>query len=1141
MTPLAKLVRVAPRYQRSVNVESDATDLSSYVVPGRALYVLERVVDAVADRSRPRSWSITGPYGAGKSTFAVFLTRLFGPSEHAATQQAWAVLARYAPSLARRLRSTLDQLGVDARGAVVAVATAEREPMAHAVARAVARGCRQYWSRGRRPAEVAEVLRLTEQLMAGQHVNGRELVLVIEALARRVPVLLLIDEFGKTLEWIATERGGDVYLLQQLAERANDPAGPQLLVFTLQHLAFDEYLRDADLVARQEWRKVQGRVEDIPFGEVDDSALGILSSVFELSAGLRRSGHFAAWAATAREECARLGLDEIAERCAEVFPLHPLTAVILPHLCRRYGQHERTLFTFLSSGEPESVPDLLRRLDVDAQLPCIRPDSLFDYFASTLEPVVATSTDASRWFEIHTRIAEARGLTDPAQQLLKTIGVLNLVAGRGAMRASRELLRFAACGPVGGMEASTFEQGLQELIDAGLVVYRGFADEYRVWEGTDLNLNELIEHAKDAFAGASIAELLDGTGWLEPLVAARHSQRTGILRFFERRIVDRVPEPLPAPSGNADGLIIHVLDSEVGVPPSGSDPRPVLVTFSERANELRTAALEWAALTHVLTRETRLRSDRVARREVEHRLTQATVRLRGLLGEVYDPTATTASWWQAGRPDRLRPQPLAELLSDVCDAAYSASPRIDNEMLSRRELTSQGAKARRNLLEAMIAQGQEARVGLEGYGPERAMYEAVLAHSGIHRRRQGQFGFGAPRIDHPLRAAWDVVVSSISASAAKLVNIDVIYEQLAAPPIGMKEGPIPVLLTAALLSMQGEVGIYQDGTFQPELTVELVERMVKDPRRFAVRHFALTGARRMVVADLAALFGHVDSKVGLLAVVTPLVHLIRRLPEYTLRTTRLSPLARQVRDAIRTAREPDVLLFEALPQACALRPFTPESDVDLRKVTTYREVLREAVEELNSAFPAMLDRLRQRLGEAFGIRREVENELRARASRLIGRVIDQRLKSVLVAASAPLSGHEWIEAVAMNLVGIPPRSWRDEDVARAELNAAELGALFRRVEWLSLQHDHLEADEATTLRRLTLTAPDGTEHSTVVALDSSTVEALTEIVDDALDRARNLLGAAGPEMLASLLAEAAIGPERATADRYANAKQEEAS
>ena len=79
-------------------------------------------------------------------------------------------------------------------------------------------------------------------------------------------------------------------------------------------------------------------------------------------------------------------------------------------------------------------------------------------------------------------------------------------------------------------------------------------------------------------------------------------------------------------------------------------------------------------------------------------------------------------------------QGLSALLSEVADEAYPDTPHIANEMIARRDLTSQGAKARRFLTDALIANQSSDAFGIDGYGPDRAIYEAVFRKTGLHRR-----------------------------------------------------------------------------------------------------------------------------------------------------------------------------------------------------------------------------------------------------------------------------------------------------------------------------------------------------------------------------------------------------------------------
>ena len=83
MAVLADHVGVAGRFARSANVERDTSrcePLDGYVVTARALDVFQRVA-AVAEIGRAGgAWSITGPYGSGKSSLALLIDAAFGPA-----------------------------------------------------------------------------------------------------------------------------------------------------------------------------------------------------------------------------------------------------------------------------------------------------------------------------------------------------------------------------------------------------------------------------------------------------------------------------------------------------------------------------------------------------------------------------------------------------------------------------------------------------------------------------------------------------------------------------------------------------------------------------------------------------------------------------------------------------------------------------------------------------------------------------------------------------------------------------------------------------------------------------------------------------------------------------------------------------
>ena len=65
------------------------------------------------------------------------------------------------------------------------------------------------------------------------------------------------------------------------------------------------------------------------------------------------------------------------------YPLNYVTALMLPKLSQRLAQNERTLFTFLSSEDKNTLSAFLK--SAEGEFPMLTPDYLYDYFKDGVE------------------------------------------------------------------------------------------------------------------------------------------------------------------------------------------------------------------------------------------------------------------------------------------------------------------------------------------------------------------------------------------------------------------------------------------------------------------------------------------------------------------------------------------------------------------------------------------------------------------------------------------------------------------------------------------------------------------------------------------------------------------------------------
>ena len=111
--------------------------------------------------------------------------------------------------------------------------------------------------------------------------------------------------------------------------------------------------------------------------------------------------------------------------------------------------------------------------------------------------------------------------------------------------------------------------------------------------------------------------------------------------------------------------------------------------------------------------------------------------------------------------------------------------------------------------------------------------------------------------------------------------------------------------------------------------------------------------------------------------------------------------------------------------------------------------MRQGLEELQDAYPTMLRRLRDTLlGELQvpNISGPMLGELRARAENVRDLSGDHRMEAFIMRLAQYHGIHEDMESLASMAANKPTHTWVDADVARAELELAELAQRFVRIE-----------------------------------------------------------------------------------------------
>ena len=224
----------------------------------------------------------------------------------------------------------------------------------------------------------------------------------------------------------------------------------------------------------------------------------------------------------------------------------------------------------------------------------------------------------------------------------------------------------------------------------------------------------------------------------------------------------------------------------------------------------------------------------------------------------------------------------------ICDDLYAAGPIVRNEILNRRQLSSQGAAARRNLIEGMLLRGHLPALGIDGYPPERSMYESLLSAGKLHQERADQgWGFGPPPPDDRLHLlpVWNAIGDYIFALPPQPRSVQDLFVQSQSATLWPNGWRAPVLLCAFLIVHQQETTLYTEGSLLPSPDIADWEVLLRRPELFTVAGCRIVGPRLAVVERLAR---GLQTQPAAMPIVRELIRRIKSLPEHVLRTQKLS-------------------------------------------------------------------------------------------------------------------------------------------------------------------------------------------------------------------------------------------------------------
>ena len=697
------------------------------------------------------------------------------------------------------------------------------------------------------------------------HKRGIEPVLnALDNLAGMDRIAIVWDEFGRHLEGIVNEgRARDLDAVQRLAEwavRARDPAASLTLLLHQNLLAYAGALNQT---SRNEWRKVEGRFEQIRFVE-DSQELydfaataisrrrpeGMLPPREDVLRSLARHVIAAGWFDGLSDEARVAGL------LGRAYPVSAAALQVLPRLIARIGQNERSLFAFIDNA------NLSRPIGME---------EVYSSFSDAMRSDVGIGGSHRRWVEAET--ARSRAADDAERDALAAACLLQLGVDGERHRLNRAALETAVASR--GVSRDEAAAAVAALIGRKLLLHRKLNDDVSIWHGADLDLpGRIREERARRFEGFDLLAFLDRHHPAPFVRPTRHNLTFGTARYLRGRYVraadiasasDRLPsEPLASEWGivlfvfadTAEELARARKKVEGGWPGWSR----TLVALPAEAVSVVEAALEVNALLALQKDDTLRAEDPLVGQEIAELLTVARRQLSVMLHRLTTDRPVATEWWCQGvRLDVSADRPARMAASAMLDGVYGATPRVINDQMMRNRLSRQMETARVRLLTRVLEKASVPRIG---YRPEElssaegSIYRTLLEATGLHRSDGDGARFAEPDelADPGMRSAWALVSDFFRVPGTKSLR-DIVVA-LSAPPIGLPGGVVPILVVAGFKAFARAASLRTDGVYVSDLLGFQATRLFLEPDRTTVEVHADDEATLGYLSELAYVFSH---------------------------------------------------------------------------------------------------------------------------------------------------------------------------------------------------------------------------------------------------------------------------------------------
>lgn len=649
-------------------------------------------------------------------------------------------------------------------------------------------------------------------------------------------IYIIFDEFSKYIEGHDKETFAyDMKILQDMCELSNNSKKQQIHITFVAHKSIKEYgnVLPAEIV--NAFKGVEGRLREVRFIVSAQNNYELISHVIKKN--IKKCSEFLEKQINKEiiEESYKIpcfsGLFTekeykkiVMEGC---FPMLPLTSYALLSISEKVAQNERSIFTFLSNDEKGSLVNIIEN-GADKMLSV---DVVYDYFQNIFKDSVSLTNIHNEWLKADYALTKTESINE--EKIVKAMAILHMINKNEEIPVRKNEIRLAS-----GLSKEDFSTSLKKLEEKNIIIYRSKLNIYAFKNNIGINLeNQINKMIEKQPLSLKWAEEISTISELDYVLPKKYNQEYTMTRYF--KYVYMTKEQFLSVSKseylfetyNADGLIVCIVMlknesiEEIQAHVNKLQDERIVVIYPNVVFGMQQNIRKLKAVEKLRKDKEFLEENKVLEQELSIYREDLLFELNSEIEKLYLFENNNCKCLNCSINDSYEFESQVSFnrfLSDICSSYYEHAPKINNELINRKIVSSQIKKARNQIIDAILNEDELERFE-KGTSSESTIFRATLVNTGILK--------GDKKEEDGCRRIINEIDRFIKKSAGEKVCFEKLYKKLLGKQFGARKGIIPIFIAKKIVNLQDTPIIYLQDK-EVEISSEILNNINQKPNEY---------------------------------------------------------------------------------------------------------------------------------------------------------------------------------------------------------------------------------------------------------------------------------------------------------------------